>query len=87
MQAAEAGASRGSGPWAEQGPEPAAPLIEGIKHCILAYMFRLKQLEALHNPDALSRFFYHFNDYMGLVLWKVVPLVPAGSHWRLAITY
>ena len=47
------------------------PLIEGMKHCILAYVFRLRQLDAASNPDALSRFFYHFNDYMNLVIWKV----------------
>lgn len=45
----------------------ADPLIQGISHSILAYLFTEKYSE----PDQLRRFYYYFDVYATLVIWKV----------------
>lgn len=57
-------------PTAEEPPH----LIEGIRHAVLAYIFKsqcMSQASASGSSEARARFFYHFNNYMALVLWKV----------------
>jgi hypothetical protein len=45
-------------------------LIEGITHRILAYLF-MERLSQTNAPDSLRRFFYYFDVYATLVIWKV----------------
>ena len=45
-------------------------MIEGIKHRILAYLFRAHHAEGSCSA-AVRKFFYDFQDYANLVIWKV----------------
>lgn len=46
-------------------------LIEGIKHRILAFLFLERYRNGRAPSDGLRRFFYSFNAYVTLVMWKV----------------
>lgn len=54
-------------------PEPALPLLEGMRHAILAYVFRLRLQQASTDPGALTRFYSHFSYYCSLAMWKARP--------------
>ncbi len=45
-------------------------MIEGIKHRILAYLYRAYSLDG-PSSDAVRKFFYDFQDYTDLIIWKV----------------
>lgn len=45
-------------------------MIEGIKHRILAYLFKAHSLDG-PSSDAVRKFFYDFQDYTDLIIWKV----------------
>lgn len=45
-------------------------MIEGIKHRILAYLFRAHCSDG-PTSDAVRKFFYDFQDYTDLIIWKV----------------
>lgn len=47
------------------------PLLEGITHRILAFLFQQRHREGVPSSDALRRFFYSFEAYATLVIWKV----------------
>ena len=55
--------------WGED--TPGTHVIEGMKHAILAYVFRMKHMNAAGNSSAMMRFYSLFNNYMSLVMWKV----------------
>ena len=44
-------------------------MIQGIRHALLAHVHRVQHRGS--SQEALSRFYYHFNDYLSLVMWKV----------------
>ncbi|CAL8468423.1 g7963 [Coccomyxa elongata] len=46
-------------------------LIEGIKHRILAFLFLERYRDGRAPSDGLRRFFYSFDAYATLVIWKV----------------
>ncbi|KAK9828644.1 hypothetical protein WJX72_001277 [[Myrmecia] bisecta] len=67
----ESHASAGPGPSslaASRGLEPR--LIEGFKQRLLAFLFKMRQSERPAS-DALKRFYYYFEEYARLVIWKV----------------
>ena len=50
----------------------AAVLIEGLKHKLLVYLLKKKQLERMQgNSEALKQFHYVFENYVNLLIWKV----------------
>ncbi|CAL5221239.1 g3393 [Coccomyxa viridis] len=49
-------------------------MIEGIKHRILAYLFKAHSLDG-PSSDAVRKFFYDFQDYTDLIIWKAYFLV------------
>ena len=57
-------------------------MIEGIKHRILAYLYRAYSLDG-PSSDAVRKFFYDFQDYTDLIIWKV-RLPPACCNLCLA---
>ncbi|KAK9804630.1 hypothetical protein WJX73_001191 [Symbiochloris irregularis] len=57
-------------------------LIEGIRHAVLTYLFKSQCSQAVAS-EAHTRFYYHFNNYMALVMWKVQMLDP--DHLLLAL--
>ena len=71
--AAEAGAERAEAPEGEHGAEVGSSgrgLIEGLTHRILAYLYRERRRGGLHS-DELRRFYYYFEKYARLAIWKV----------------
>ena len=44
-------------------------IIEGIRHRILAYLFRERSAEGA-GSGAVRRFFFHFQEYATLIIWK-----------------
>jgi hypothetical protein len=44
-------------------------MIEGIRHRILAYLFRQRSAEG-SSSGALHRFFFHFKEYASMIIWK-----------------
>ena len=44
-------------------------LISGITHCILAYLVLERHSHSV-SMDALRRFYYYFDAYATLVMWK-----------------
>jgi hypothetical protein len=61
-------------------PREGDALIEGITHRILAFLFLERHRDGRAPSDALRRFFYSFDAYATLVIWKVRPcakLLPA----------
>lgn len=48
-------------------------IIEGVRQRILAYLYR-RMLREKASPDARKNFYYHFEDYASLAMWKVDPL-------------
>ena len=46
-------------------------LIEGITHRILAFLFLERYRDGRAPSDGLRRFFYSFDAYATLVIWKV----------------
>ena len=70
--AAEAVAERAEAPEGEHGSEVGPSgrgLIEGLTHRILAYLYRERRRGGLHS-DALRRFYYYFEKYARLAIWK-----------------
>lgn len=57
---------------------PSAPedqsIIEGIRHRILAYVFRERYAEG-PGSGAVRRFFFHFQEYATLIIWKASPAI------------
>ena len=51
------------------GPSRPPALLTGITHCILAFLF-LERRRHGASSDALRRFFYYFDAYATLVVWK-----------------
>jgi len=45
-------------------------MIEGIKHRILAYLYRAHS-KRVSAADVIRKFFYYFQDYADLIIWKV----------------
>ena len=45
-------------------------MIEGIKHRILAYLYKAHSSDG-PSSDAVRKFFYDFQDYTDLIIWKV----------------
>lgn len=50
-------------------------MIEGIRQRLMAYLY-LQCSCSQRSPDARKRFFYHFEDYAHLAMWKVLPANP-----------
>jgi hypothetical protein len=44
-------------------------IIEGIRHRILAHLFRQRSAEG-PSSGALRRFFFHFQEYASIIIWK-----------------
>lgn len=44
-------------------------IIEGIRHRILAHLFRQRSAEGPLS-GALRRFFFHFQEYASIIIWK-----------------
>ena len=55
----------------EAGPSGGG-LIEGLTHRILAYLF-LERSRAGPRSDELRRFYYYFEKYARLAIWKARP--------------
>lgn len=53
------------------GPSGGGVLIEGITHRILAFLFLERYRNGRTLSDGLRRFFYSFDAYATLVIWKV----------------
>ena len=47
-----------------------SPVIEGLKHRILAYLYRAHS-KRVSAADVIRKFFYYFQDYADLIIWKV----------------
>ena len=45
-------------------------LITGIRQRVMAYIY-LHSCREKNKAEALRRFFYHFEDYSNLAIWKV----------------
>ena len=55
-------------PQAPEGEVPSVPLIEGLRHELLAAAFRN---HANSGQEGLQQFHYYFPEYEQLVLWRV----------------
>lgn len=45
-------------------------MIEGIRQRLMAYLY-LRTMTKQARPGAKKNFFYHFEDYANLAMWKV----------------
>ena len=50
-------------------------IIEGIRHRILAYLYRERSAEG-PGSGAVRRFFFHFQEYATLIIWKASSTTP-----------
>jgi hypothetical protein len=61
----------------------AARMIQGLTHRVLAYLF-LERARAGPRSDELRRFFFYFEKYANLAMWKARPSTPmAGCDGRV----
>lgn len=52
-------------------------LITGIKQRVMAYIY-LHSCKSKSGPESRRRFFYHFDDYSNLAMWKVSAVSDLG---------
>ena len=57
----------------EQADSSSSSLIEGLKHKMLVHLFHKKKQEATAGKnEALKQFHYVFENYVNLLMWKVM---------------